>query len=431
MKKICVIGLLLFWCSNSNAQQDAAVFSKFTTTQNRSAFYNTLIKNSITKNLSLPLSDSTESNWIAAFNAMELLYYQSPWTNDCLKTAANKLEQSSPDFQRNFFELIYANRVKTYTQQALQLLHNSSDPKVVALCGAYILMADTTSKMSNAIYPIAQKKLQLLINKKDSTPYVYLLNQINKLHHKNDTIRTTQYKSLFKKDYLRGNTILYSIQFKNRNYPGLVLIKDTIGQFVTDSSGSIFSVPQLARSLSNLPFYLTNGNTPQGIFRMRGFSKSRSYYIGPTPNIQLCIPVESSLQFFLKDSTIADSVWKKEQYAKLLPAELKSKECLYESFYAGAAGRTEIIAHGTAVDPTFYSGQPYYPFTPTAGCMCTKEIWDGNGQRIFSDQQKLIEAIKKAGGANGYCIVLEVDDNLRKLTPTQILAFLRGIETSK
>ncbi len=431
MKKICVIGLLLFWCSSSIAQQDAAVFFKFTTTQNRSAFYHTLIKNSITKNLSLPLSDSTESNWIAAFNAMELLYYQSPWTNECLKTAANKLGQSSHDFQRNFFELIYANQVKTFTQQALQLLNNSTNPKVVALCGAYILMADTTSKMSDAIYPIAQKKLQLLINKKDSTPFVCLLNQINKVHQKNDTIHTTTYQSLFKKDYLCGNTILYSIQFKDRNYPGLVLIKDTAGQFVTDSSGSVFSVPQLAKSISNLPYYLTNGNTPQGIFRMRGFSKSRSYYIGPTPNIQLCIPVESSLQIFLKDSTITDSVWKKDWYTQLLPVDLKGKECLYESFYAGSAGRTEIIAHGTTVDPTFYSGQPYYPFTPTAGCLCTKEIWDGNGQRIFSDQQKLNEAVKKAGGANGYCIVLDVDNNLRNLTPAQMLASLQGIETSK
>lgn len=431
MKKIGVIVLLIFWCYSSLAQQDSAVFFKFTTAQNRSNFYNTLIKNSITKNLSLPLSDSTESNWIAAFNAMELLYYQSPWTSDCLKTAANKLANSSVDFQRNFLELIYACQIKSFTQQTYQLLNNSMDPKVVALCGEYILIADSSSKMQASLYQIVEKKLQLLANKKDSTPYVGFLSHIKNLHQKDNAIEAGQYQSLFKKNYLRGNTILYSIQFKNRNYPGLVMIKDTTGQFVTDSSGRIFSVPQLAKSLSNLPFYLANGNTPQGIFRMLGFSKSRSYYIGPTPNIQLSLPVESSLCSFLKDSTTSDSVWKKEQYAKLLPTDLKSKECLYESFYAGAAGRTEIIAHGTTVDPNFYSGQSYYPFTPTAGCMCTKEIWDGNGRRIFSDQQKLNEAIKKAGGANGYCIVLEVDDNLYHLSPTQILASLQGIETSK
>ena len=89
------------------------------------------------------------------------------------------------------------------------------------------------------------------------------------------------------------------------------------------------------------------------------------------------------------------------------------------------AGRTEIIAHGTTVDPSFYSGKAYYPFTPTAGCLCTKELWDENGKRIFSGQQKLTNAVKQAGGADGYLIVIEIDDAQRAVTINEVLPYLQ------
>ncbi len=92
---------------------------------------------------------------------------------------------------------------------------------------------------------------------------------------------------------------------------------------------------------------------------------------------------------------------------------------LYESYYAGLAGRSEIIAHGTTIDPHYYAGKPYYPLTPTEGCLCTKEIW--NGKRISSDQQKLVNGLLKAGGANGYCVVIEIDDKNAPVTLNDVL----------
>jgi hypothetical protein len=128
------------------------------------------------------------------------------------------------------------------------------------------------------------------------------------------------------------------------------------------------------------------------------------------------------LQKYFNDSTILDSVWTTEYYQKLLPQKLKDYLPLYESYYAGLAGRSEIIAHGTTIDPTFYSGKPYYPLTPTEGCLCTKEIW--NGRRIESDQQKLVNGLLKAGGANGYCVVIEIGDKDAPVTIKELLSFL-------
>ena len=75
-------------------------------------------------------------------------------------------------------------------------------------------------------------------------------------------------------------------------------------------------------------------------------------------------------------------------------------------------------------NPTFYKDKIYYPYTPTAGCLCTKEIWDAAGKRIFSDQQKLADAVKKAGGADGYLIVIELNDAQKIITADEILPYL-------
>jgi hypothetical protein len=248
-------------------------------------------------------------------------------------------------------------------------------------------------------------------------------------------ILQTAYKILpmiFSKDFLNGNVVMYSIQRKDRNYPGIVVIRNKEGKFIRDSAGNIFNIPQLARSITNLPGYLTNGNTPQGIFRMYGFGISSSSFIGPTTNIQLTMPAETSLQFFMKDSTITDTAWTEDWYKKLLPASLKNYVSLFGSFYAGKAGRTEIISHGTTIDPEYYKGQTYYPLTPTQGCLCTKELWSGfSGNRVFSDQQRLVNAIQSAGGPDGYCVVIELDDKKQPVNINEILSVILRSESLK
>ena len=159
---------------------------------------------------------------------------------------------------------------------------------------------------------------------------------------------------------------------------------------------------------------------------MNGFDVSKSMAIGPTTNIQLMIPYETSPRVFLNDPVVGDSVWTEELYKKLLPEALKDYLPLYESFYASKAGRTEIIAHGTTVNTEYYKGLPFYPHTPTEGCLCTKEIWSTtDGKRLESDQQKLVNIIKAAGGANGYCVVIEIDDLQKPVSINDILPYLK------
>ncbi|HSN61683.1 MAG TPA: hypothetical protein VLR49_12160, partial [Ferruginibacter sp.] len=134
-------------------------------------------------------------------------------------------------------------------------------------------------------------------------------------------------------------------------------------------------------------------------------------FIGPTVNVQLSMPFEKPAAHFYADSTLTDTTWDINQYRNLLPNELKDYYPLYQSYYAGKAGRTEIIIHGTTINPAYYTSQPYFPLTPTMGCLTSKEIWnEETGQRLESDQQKLINALIPAGGAQGYSIVININD---------------------
>jgi hypothetical protein len=293
------------------------------------------------------------------------------------------------------------------------------------MCAEYLLLFDNSASLSIELSALMHEKITTV---KEANNYAILYSLSRRINARDpETILPLLDPApLFASAYLKGNTVVYSIQRKNRNYPGIAIVKDKNGNFITDENGKIFTVPQLARSITNLPGYLTNGNTPQGIFRMYGFEISKGSFIGPTENMQLTMPVETTVRHFLKDSLTIDTLWTPYTYGSLLPQSLINYQPLYESYQAGTAGRSEIIAHGTTVNPDYYKTQPYFPISPTQGCLCTKEIWSTiDGKRIESDQQKLVDAVKKAGGANGYCIVIEIDDQQKPVSLKDILPFLK------
>ncbi len=402
--------------------QSLPVYYKGAIKEKKVALQRNIIQNTIIKNLSLPLSEETEENWADAFWGMEILQYKSPFTDGRVHSAFDSIEKRSAFFQRALLELLYANYDGRFVKQVVLLMNKVTDIKIYAMCAEYIIH-HSISQLPQ-IKP-DEKKQQLVKNEKDEAIARQLFNR---LRNKNKQPACIFMEDITRKDFFQNQTILFSFQRKNRNYPGIAIVRDSAGNFILDDNGNIFSVPQLARSISNMPGYLTNGNTPQGIFRMYGFAVSKSNFIGPSANIQLTMPFETTPAHFFNDSTITDTVWTEKWYKKLLPGKLKNCDAMLESFYAGMAGRTEIIAHGTTVNPEYYSGQVYYPQTPTMGCLCTKEIWsEADGKRLYSDQEKLVNALQMAGGAHGYCVVIEIDDAQKPVSIEEILPWLKNI----
>ncbi|MEP7229544.1 MAG: hypothetical protein ABI691_04790 [Ginsengibacter sp.] len=410
--------LVLQYCV---AQYEAPLYTSYTTKAAREKMHERLIKNTINKNLSLALNDSTEEKWQEAFDAIELMLYKTPFTTQKINYAFDNIESRSVDFQKALVELVYSMYPLEFATQVRQLFTNTSDPKLFAICSEYMLADKKNLVFRNDLSRVIKKKFG---DEASTDPVLYMLQlHLAEIKNGDESISKQNLQAIFNRNFLPGKIVMYSIQCKNRDYPGLVIVRNGDGNFIKDSTGEIVHIPQLARSLTNLPGYISNGNTPQGIFLMYGFGVSMSNFIGPSANVQMSMPIETSIAKFLGDSNIYDSVWNVDYYNRLIPRQLRNYSPLYYSYYAGLAGRSEIIAHGTTVDPGYYQNQPYYPLTPSQGCLCTKEIW--SGKRIESDQQKLVNTLLHAGGANGYCVVIEIDNKDAPVTIKDVLPFLR------
>jgi hypothetical protein len=402
-------------CMKVHAQTEKTPYAPYTTKEARTKEYKKLIS-SINKNLLLPLADSSEGNWLEAFDAIELLNYRTPFIDGRIRSAMDSLEYRTPSFQKSILQVIYSLYAKDFVIQVASLAKKMDDPKLFAMCSEYLFL-NNKKDFYKAVLLKRMEEMEKETGGVTEIPFFTVLK--NKLMLA--ATKKPPLADLFSNSFLPGEMVVYSFQRTNRNYPGLVMVRNKDGKFIKDGSGKYFAVPQLARSSSNMPGYISNGNTPQGIFKIFGFAVSQGFFIGPTTNIQMVLPYEQS-------TDVSDSVTRSlgDNYRFFLPASWKNYYPVFEAYYAGKAGRTEIISHGTTVNPDYYKKQTYYPLTPTQGCLCTKEIWSTvDGKRIESDQQKLVDAIRKAGGANGYCVVIEIDDQQKPVSLKEIIPFLK------
>ena len=403
---LALISFLLFW----NSAQSQVIFSEVTKVKRERL--NNYLNQLIDTSLAAPLNLQNEEQWMQTFYPLQLLQKRNAVIDSKISLAVRQISKHSIEFQLGLLELVYANYPHRFTNEITKYLQVVRNPEMFAIGVEYILRDDRSDNTRRWLLNL-QRRL-----KKTSKE--------NPLIDEAGIRIITRFRPIQKpaafiqKDYLPGKVLLISFQRKNREYPGLSFIRDTTGNIAKDSNGHIFSVPQLARSISGLPFYIKNGNTPQGIYRMIGFDISKSTFIGPTPNIQMIMPLEKPASVFMSDSSYDDMKLSVLEYEKLLPVSLRHYETLYETFYASLWGRNEIISHGTTIDPELYARKSYYPYTPTLGCLCTRETWNDSGIRTYSDQEKLNNVIVKAGGPTGYVIVLDIDDQEKPVTIEEV-----------
>jgi hypothetical protein len=202
-----------------------------------------------------------------------------------------------------------------------------------------------------------------------------------------------------------------------------------------NAEGRLMVFEQLARSASGLPYFIADGNTPQGIYSIQGTAVTYNKLIGPTPNLQLVLPYEKkwATYFHLGDSLVlnpgVDMLW---SYLQLVPPSWRVNPSVTEAFYAGKIGRNSIIAHGTTIDPEYFKNKPYYPLTPTMGCLCAKEIWNvSNGRLLESDQFNLVNAFNATPGNKGYLYVIDIDDQRKAVTRGEVERWVKEFEEKK
>lgn len=423
MKLIITLLAILFlqYCS-AQKYSESDFYSTAALKTEREKFLEQTINNTIHKNLIKPLSDSTESDYISAFWAMQLTQYRDEFTDKAVRECINDFFNRSTEFQRAVLEVIYSLYQSEFNEEILSLMPKLNNAKLFAM-SVYYLKSSVDAKVLNEL----TNQFEMKFMSASENPILKMLKfDLQTEFRKNLT--TPPLIDFLKNNFGENSLVIFSLQRLNRDYPGLLLIKKPDGKFLRDNSGKIFSVPQLARAISDLPGYITNGNTPEGILSIQGKDVSKNIFIGPTPNLQLVLPFEVPVNIYFHNNR-NETNWDVNLYSGLLPDSWKEYTPIYEAYFAGKAGRNEIIAHGTTIDFNFYKDKSYYPFTPSQGCLTTKEIWSAEtGLLIESDQMKLMNELMQLNFDKGYFIVVNIDD---KQTPVELNELEEIIESAE
>ncbi len=409
--KIFSIIIFLFFCGTA-AVVSQNVNVPFTKKNERQNFDEKLRRQIIEENLSSPLSNDSEEKWLEAFWGAQLGMIKTDLVTKSIKNALDSFSDRSLKFQRALLETVYTLYSSYFNEQICKIVGITENPKIFAMAINYLLRGSFITKEA------ALELIKTKFENQDDNPIIFALKSF--INIKKDD-EHPPLLDLLSASFEKGSPIIFSFQRINRDNTGLAVIRKSDGTFARDEFGNVFYVPQLARALSNMPGYITDGNTPQGILSIQGIDTSSNVFIGPTSNIQTVLPYEVSPQKYFHSQLDSSIQWNLNFYDNLLPESWKNFFPIHEAFYAGKAGRTEIILHGSTVNPEYYSGKPFYPNTPTLGCLSAKELWDDKGNRVLSDQSALYEAFISAGNLNGYVVVVELNEKQQPVVIDEVI----------
>jgi len=334
-------------------------------------------------------------NWNSYTWATAFIIDESKQNRTVLEKALRNYNQlSKPDLQK-VFESVFACFPNQFVPEIKNIAENESENEKI---------------FATAINYLAQNKIEVnhLIEskfKKSNHPIIQALR--NQFKPNYNPISYLDLERIIEYNKDKKIKFLYSIQHKDRNKVGKVFMQNEDG-FLAKEKGKVLFINQLARSATNLPMYITNGNTPVGLFRIDTLAKSENVFIGPTLAFVTFLPFERDASTFYNTPTADFTL---EQYLQFFPKELQTNTLLQQSFWAGKAGRSEIHFHGTTIDSNLYKGKEFYPQTPSMGCLCSLETWDKDGNLMQSDQQKLVNTWLKTPNEKGYAYVLELNES--------------------
>ena len=340
---------------------------------------------------------------------------RTPQSDSGIRRLVKNYEQLAESTQRALLDVMYGLYPNEFVAAARSIMAQSTHPKNFAMSAAYVYRAQPTEQNKQRIKDLASS---IQCNEAQQLMLKMLFNFIE---NDNKTFAIPAIDSLLAHQKAHGFKVIYSFQRKNRNYPGLAIIQTADGKLMTDSTGHLRSFVQLARSASNLPWFITNGSTPQGLYTITGTDVSKNVFIGPTPNLQMAMLGEVNPPQFTHYFPPVLNAPPERLYKAYFPESWQNWPGMMEAYNAGKIGRTEIIAHGTTISPEWFKGQPFYPISPTLGCLCGREIWNGKTGKIdYSDQLELVNAFIETIGTKGYIIVINLDDKNEPVSRAEV-----------
>lgn len=356
--------------------------------------------------INLPIGRNDEESYrleIALWNMSQFMV-RTPAADEGIGRLLKRFDELGGATQRALLEVVYGQYANEFIPEVKKVALQTSHPKTYSMAAVHIYRAQPNSETRDWIAAGAKKiktdeKGKLLL----ATLLAYIQPAIKS--------KLPELADLLAHQQAHGFKMIYAFHRSNRNYPGIAIVQNADGSFVQDSTGQTACYMQLARSASNLPYFITNGSSPQGLYSIRGTAVSGNVFIGPTPNLQTAMPYEVPLPEFIHYFPIVQNAGPERVYRSYFPESWQEWHGLLETFSAGKIGRSEIIVHGSTIDPEWFAGRTFYPLSPTLGCLNGLDLWNKQTGRLErSDQLALVNAFMGSPGKDGFLLVINVDD---------------------
>lgn len=403
------------------------IHSDFVLAPRRASFKKYLMEKTIQETFSGPLNQYTDYKFENACLSATQFLIKNQYTQRGFEKMFEQYFRLDPSARQALLTAVYGIYPTTFKEKIKAVLPYEREPKLFAIAALYDYRTDSSIANRNRLMRQMDKQFanssQIPLLKQLRT---YLLRQLS-----DRQTPTPSVLELFRYQQLWKQKTVYSFQRWDRNYSGLSIVQYEDGHFARDTNGRLKVFRQLARSGSGLPYFITNGNTPQGVYRIAGARVSIDKLIGPTPTLQSILPYQADSVFFRGlpyDSTGS----KLDNYKILLPPSWQAYPPMKESFWAGAVGRRYIVVHGSTLDGSFFEGWSFYPNSPTDGCLSTLESWDSQTGGIDqSDQLDLVNTFLKTPGGLGILEVINLDNQKKNVTLEEINALVDQFEHNR
>lgn len=396
---------------------DAVVRAPWATTAERAAQRRETMEKTINANLNLPLNLQSDARWQQFLGAVK---WQADRRPEVLAAMRLRLQmpilpprssRTAVETQRLALETAFGLFPLELEPEMRRIWMLDHEPKRVAMAGHWLVRKNGNPDHRTALENALTSRFPDWAGEPRFLALVSELRQPRAVAIRSRPPLTDLLQAPFD-----GRPVIFSLQRTDRQFEGRAVVRHANGQFILDASGDAFSVGQFALSASGLPGTLTNGNTPSGIFEVTETSTSRNLSIGPSELLVLGLPLEY------------DRTWTESRYQNLLPESWRVWWPIREAWWAGRAGRNEILAHGTTVDPAPWRDTVFAGLTPSHGCLTCQEMWDpATGQRLSSEQARLVRGWRQAGGGQGYLVVVEIDDQPRPISVGESDQIVKGL----
>lgn len=386
------------------------------------------LEGQILRAFSLPIDSNTEFKFESSCRAVTQFLMVNEEVEQGFIRLFNRYDSLEYNTKRSLLEAVYGLYPDRFAEDVKKIVQSENDPALFAAAAVYVHRLDTSV---TAVNELKIKMVENFPGYDTLSVLVELEKYLDKFRHR-AALGTAELTSLFSHQARLQKKVIYSFQRQNRDHPGMAIVQNADGRFMRHADGRLMVFQQLARAASNLPYFIKNGNTPQGVFSVFGTAVANNKLIGPTPNLQMIMPFENKWERYFQYPTgmtwnpVMDSL---QLYLELLPPSWRKKSFATEAFYAGKIGRNAIIAHGTTIDPEYFKDKPFYPLTPTLGCLCAKELWNiSNGRLLVSEQFNLVSAYNATPGSKGYLYVIDIDNQQKAVSREELENFVRQFE---